>query len=484
MASVSLIAIISMGSPPAESQQAVPNRLATNLGAMITSARSLSEARIGIYAATLDGTPLYSRNADESFNTASNTKIVTIAAGLALLGPDFQFTTALYGTDVSADVSTVGTLYLRGGADPALGLADIRELARDLALRGVTKVDRVAVDDSYFDDEDLPPHFDEQPEEDASFRAPINAAGLAFNSYAIYITGVATGRGPARVALDPRADYLVLKSTAVSTVTRGRTRLRVSQKSVKGKLEIEIRGQIRAGATRVIRRRIPDPNPFANSVLRSALRSEGIAVRSGAAGNAEVPPGAILLAARRSAPLAVLVRGLGKYSNNYMAEVLLKTIGAETKDGDGPASWEDGRTAVRAYLTEQIGLESFTYENGSGLFESNRFTPAQIVQVLTRGAADFRYGPELIGSLAIAGVDGTLRSRLEETSAVRQVRAKTGTLAQVSALAGYAGLDSRAPIVFAVLVNEVPRGKLGSARELQDQVAEALVIHAREQLGR
>lgn len=489
VASLALFAALSMGSRPARSQQSAPSPLATALASAIGHASDLDEARVGIYVATLDGTALYARTADEGFNVASNTKLVTISAALDLLGPDFQFTTALYGTEISADRRKVGTLYLRGGADPSLGLADVRELARDLALRGVETVGKVVVDDSYFDDQDLPPHYDEQPEEQASFRAAINAAGLAFDSYAIRVTASASGSGPARVALDPDADYLHAVDPAVATVRRGRTRIRVAQEAKGGRLEIQIRGQIRAGRDEVIRRRIPEPSRYAASVLRAGLRAEGIAVRSRRDAEVEVPPGAELLVARRSAPLAVLVRGLGKYSNNYMAEMLLKTIGAETRAFDTPATWDDGLAAVRDWLSDKVGLKkgSYTYENGSGLFESNRFTPAQIVKVLIRGANDFHYGPELISSLSISGTDGTLRSRLEDSGVARQIRAKTGTLAAVSALSGFAGLDTRTPLVFSILVNDVPPGELSEARELQDDVAEALTAFLRarmRELGR
>ena len=193
----------------------------------------------------------------------------------------------------------------------------------------------------------------------------------------------------------------------------------------------------------------------------------------------DVDPSAVLLASHQSQPLAVLIRGLGKFSNNYMAEVLLKIIGAETDNSDAPASWGAGLTAVRRYLVDVVGLaaNSFVYENGSGLFNSNRFTPRQIGKVLTTAKASPRFNAEMIASLAISGADGTLRSRMVETSAAHLVHAKTGTLSGVSALSGYIQLGRRDRLqtaIFSILINQIPPGKTESARLLQDQIASVL----------
>jgi len=114
-------------------------------------------------------------------------------------------------------------------------------------------------------------------------------------------------------------------------------------------------------------------------------------------------------------------------------------------------------------------------QNGSGLYDSNRFTAEQIATVLRAASRDFRISAEFLASLAVAGTDGTIAHRMGGTLAERYVRAKTGTLANVSCLSGFAGSPGKMPIVFSILVNDVPGP--AEARRVQDRAAELLVAY-------
>ncbi len=437
-------------------------------------------ARIGIAAVDLStGEEIYARGADQGLNVASNVKLFTASAALALLGPDFSFQTAVYGKAPDETGTIAGDIVLRGRADPALGLADLRALARDLWLSGVRKIrGGVVVDDTYFDGADLPPHFGEKPDDVSAYRAPIGALAVGFNQYTLQIAPPLSGSGPARIAIDPPNAYIKLEG-AVETVASGRTRIEITTKQKRDQLEVKVVGQIRADEPeRRYKRRIPDGGLFAGALFSRALAQEGIALGNRKVRKGKVPPRAASLATTTSLALAEQVRGLGKYSNNFMAEMLLKTIGAETReDKTTPATWDDGLRAVRRYLVDQIGLSdgSFTYENGSGLFDSNRFTARQIARLLRVVYDDFRYGPDMVASLSISGADGTLRSRMGDGPAARQIRAKTGTLDRVSALSGYAATNSRAPIAFSILVNGFPDDNADAARSLQDDISAAVI---------
>jgi D-alanyl-D-alanine carboxypeptidase/D-alanyl-D-alanine-endopeptidase (penicillin-binding protein 4) len=94
---------------------------------------------------------------------------------------------------------------------------------------------------------------------------------------------------------------------------------------------------------------------------------------------------------------------------------------------------------------------------------------------MTAAYRDFRVGPELTSTLAIAGVDGTLRRRFAASPGRGRIRAKTGTLEAVSTLAGYVAVDGRRPLAFAILVNDIPLGQRGHARLLQDALLEACI---------
>lgn len=488
----SVVLVIALGlwfsiePPRASSQQTPPSPLAARLEPLVAEARSsLEGVAIGVHVTTTGGEVLYAAGDDVGLNTASNTKIVTAAAALARLGPAFHFTTSLWAEGLSADGASARILYLKGGGDPILRLDDIRRLARKLAVAGVNRVGRIIVDDTYFDSDELPPHYNEQPHEQASFRAPVSAAGVAFAAYTIHVVG-RRGGGPAAITVIPKTPYLNVVEASVATVERGRNRVRHKHRARRGRLSITLSGQVREGAELRLRKRAPNPGAFAGSVLRTALGEVGVSIGSRSIKKGRVSARAELVASHHSAQLGVLLRGLGKYSNNYMAEVLLKTLGAEASDDGGPGTWAKGLAVVNSFLVDDVGLEnkSFTYGNGSGLFESNRFTARQIARVLAHAASDFRTGPELVGSLAIAGLDGTLRNRLSESVATGRIRAKTGTLAAVSALSGYAGLDPRDPLVFSIVMNQLPGGEIKEAREIQDRMAEELIRHLQERAAK
>ncbi len=456
--------------------------LRERIDALVRGRSALAQARVGIVVRDLrTGETLYQRDPDGAYNLASNTKLFTTAAALALLGPDFTFETTLHAEEVDRKGVIAGDLYVRGRADPSLGTADVIALADDLARAGVTRIrGGLVIDDSYFDAENSPPHFDEQPEEQASFRAPVGAISLNFNRIALEVAPTAAGH-PARVIVDPPNDYVQVVGT-IRTVSRGRTRIRVVSAAVGHTLELRIGGQIRTTARhRRYHRRVPDPLHYFGAALRACLIERGIAVGRRNARRGAVPPDAPVLVASRSPPLAELVRGMGKYSNNYVAEMILKTIGAESIGAARPATWADATTAVHRFLVEKVGLTpgTFRYDNGSGLFDASRFSPSQVVALLAAAHRDFRYGPDLMASLSIGGVDGTLRRRLRNSEATGRIRAKTGTLATVSTLSGYAARDGDHLLAFSVLVDDIPRGARGrrQARALQTYVAAALISY-------
>ena len=126
---------------------------------------------------------------------------------------------------------------------------------------------------------------------------------------------------------------------------------------------------------------------------------------------------------------------LNKRSSNFAAEQVLRTLGAEVVGR--PGTWDKGLEAVGRYL-DSLGIprNSYRMSNGAGLYDSNRFTPEQLVTVMRAALRDFRIASEYLSSLAVAGIDGTLGGRMGGTVAHRFVRAKTGTLLNVSSLSG------------------------------------------------
>lgn len=455
--------------------------LVEHLTRVLQGKPALGRARIAVAVTDLStGEELFAAGADQKLNLASNTKLLTSVAALATLGNGFRWRTAVLADTPPDDAGTItGDLYLRGRGDPMLSVAHLEELAAEVAARGVRTVEgRLVLDTGYFDDIVEPPHFDEQPKERAGFRAPVASLGVARSSFQVQV--IAEPGGGASVRLDPdTGGYYTLTKREVTSVTEGRTRLKVETKVKGGKVEVEVTGTIRAGeGSWEIRRRVDDPARFAGEVFRRALADRGVTIKQRALGSAAVPVTAKPIAVHDSQPLPDVLRFMNKSSDNYVAESLLKTMGAETRATPGPASWADGLAAVSNALA-QVGLPkgSFRAENGSGLFASTDVTAHQLITLLTAAHKDYRIGPDLLQSLPIGGVDGTLAKRWHGHPAKGRVRAKTGTLDKVVTIAGYLAADSGHPLAFAILLNDVPPGQRSTARALMDELVDVLAAY-------
>lgn len=453
--------------------------LGEQVAAAIAAQPTLGRARIAVSVIDLaTGAELVARDADRGMSLASNAKLLTSTAALSVLGGGFRWRTSVYGAIPDDRGQVVGDLYIKGRGDPMLGVGELRELAAEVVARGVRSVDRLVIDSSYFDDAVEPPRFDDQKSETAGFRAPVASLGVARS--AVTISVVADPGGAASVRLDPDpGEYFKLVNKGVTSIRKGRTRLTVKTKPAADHVEIEVAGHIRWGeGSWEIRRRVDDPARFAGEVFRQALIERGVKVKVKALATGVAPPTAALLAAHDSPPLSEVVRAMNKLSDNYLAESVLKTLGAQVKSTPGPATWADGQAALHSYLAT-IGLPQAGYraDNGSGLFDATEVSAKQVTTILRAAHRDFRVGPDLVASLPVGGVDGTLAKRWHGRAAAGRVRAKTGTLDKVITLAGYVAIDSEHPIGFAVLVNDIPPGQRASARTATDDILEALVVY-------
>lgn len=451
------------------------------LAAALAAHPTLGKAKIGAYVVDVaSGKELFASGETAGMNLASNTKLLTSVTALATLGGGFRWRTAVYADDLDEATGEVkGNVYLRGRGDPTLSEADLRQLAADLAARGVRKIaGQLVLDATYFDGDTEPPHFGEQPRERAGFRAPVASLGVARSTVTVNV--IAEPGGGAKVWLSPDAgDYVKVTKAEVTSDLEKRTRLKVELAPNKDHLEVTVTGVIRPSDGSFDRHyRIDDPARFAGEVFRKDLTAAGIKLVKKGLGAQAVPVTAKLLAAHESAPLSDVLREMNKHSDNYAAESLLKTLGAETRATPGPAAWSDGLAAVRGYLST-IGLPAGTYTqlNGSGLYGASAVSAKQLVTLLRAAYADYRIGPDLIASLPVGGVDGTLARRWHGRDAAGRVRAKTGTLDKVVTLAGFVGIEGGHELAFAILVNDIPPGQRNTSRAMADEMVDALVAY-------
>jgi D-alanyl-D-alanine carboxypeptidase/D-alanyl-D-alanine-endopeptidase (penicillin-binding protein 4) len=157
-----------------------------------------------------------------------------------------------------------------------------------------------------------------------------------------------------------------------------------------------------------------------------------------------------------------------KFSNNYIAEILTKNLGAEQKGL--PGTMEKGVQVIRDYMKEK-GMKDSELYNPSGLSRKNKFTPRDVLKVLASVKNSFRVYPEFLSSLPISGVDGTLKRHLGTSDQYDgHVRAKTGHLSGVSSLSGFISGEEGQIYSFVFLFNGAPGDDQYQAKELFDKI--------------
>ena len=423
----------------------------------------LAGARVGIAISSLeDGTLVYTHDADALLNPASNVKLFTSAAALARLGPEYRFTTEFSLDKAIRGGVAPGNLYVKGRGDPTLTLERLYSIASGLVHRGLHRVSGdLVLDASFFDADKAGPGW-EQETSDKSYAAFVAPLSVAKNAVTIYVTPGDRPGQRARVELDPDCPAVVLDNRVVTAPATGRKRIVPHTEALAdGRTRVIVSGRLplkrQSGEplTLVFTRRISEPARFAGEVMKSVFARRGLTVR-GKIRLGAAPAGTPFYTAE-SASLAEVVREMNKVSSNFDAEMILKTLGAE--QGGAPGTWPKGVEIVEQFLAE-VGVPrgSYVMKNGSGLNDTNRFSARQVTSLLGDMSKRFTFAADYLGSLGIAGRDGTVRLRMEGTEAVGRIRAKTGTLESVSALSGYAQAVGGEKFVFSILVNDINGG--------------------------
>lgn len=451
----------------------------------------LAEGRLSVEVISLDtGKVVYGRNASDLLNPASNAKLFTSAAALAILGPGFRFETEfIFDGDPHKPAPVPKTpkerraarqnLYVRGGGDPTLTNEELWSIASELYDRGLrTITGDIVLDESFFDDDMVGAGFD-QEESDRAYMAPPASLTLNWNSVGVHVWPGTRYGARAFVAVDPESDYFTLDNKAVTRGRKAVRRLVVSTiPSEDGKSDrVLVSGRLPVGSGEIHAwRKVSDPGMYFGHTLKRFLAMRGIAVkgvvRKGPA-PARGTTGPVTLAVHRSRTLANVLRHVNKNSSNIVAEALVKTLGAKVYGQ--PGSWKNGLYAIERYLDVEVGMKPGTYvmKNGSGLNDVNRFSPHQVNQLLLAMWRRFPTAPEFMSSLGIAGQDGTVQFRMTDTPAAGRLRAKTGTLENVSALSGYVQNVGGEKLAFSIVANDFP-GRAGKIVPLLDAIGAAI----------
>jgi D-alanyl-D-alanine carboxypeptidase/D-alanyl-D-alanine-endopeptidase (penicillin-binding protein 4) len=409
--------------------------------------------------------PLIAAGADRSMNPASTIKLVTTYAALELLGPAFQWVTEAYAAGGLSDGVLAGDLVLKGRGDPKLTLENFWLLLRSLRGRGLREIrGDLVLDRTYFAANDHDPaRFDEQP------TRPYNTGpdALLVNFKAVRLTFVPVSETRlVRILAEPALPQVqIVNRLALVNGPCGdwAGRLKVDAQGGSAATRLTFSGRYAASCGE--RERSYSVLPHAHYVLglfRELWRELG-GTFTGTVRDGAVGADARLIAAVESPALAQVVRDMNKFSNNVMARQLFLTLGAE---GAGePATPEKADRVIREWLAGKgLTVPELILENGSGLSRSERISARNLGLLLL---SSFRSPvmPELIASLPLVAVDGTMKKRLADADVAGQAHIKTGSLTGVRSIAGYV-LDAQGRRL--VVVSMVNHPNAGNAQVAQD----------------
>ena len=390
----------------------------------------------GVLVQSMDtGKVIYDHNGDVLQIPASNMKLISAAAALEYLGPDYKMTTYLYSTAKPTSRGVIkGDLVLYGKGDSILKIEHLQQMVDKLKEQGVKTVNgNIVGDDTWFDDNRLASGWawDDLQLYDCSQPSGLN---VNENLVDLYIKPGAKVGDPAIVEIKPGTKYMTIENKCVtgpagSSFTAGATRL--FAKNV-----ISAYGSIPLGSDGsypYITLSMEEPTLFVCTIFKELLEKNGIKVK-GKCIRGIKPENVILIASHDSPPLSEVVHILLKPSDNFMSECLLKTLGKEIK---GVGSYSAGIQVETEWL-KKIGadMSQIVIKDSSGQSRCNLISPYNLVVILNH-IYHGKYYEMIANSLPIAGVDSHLQYRMLGTPAVNNVKAKTGYIERQCSLSGF-----------------------------------------------
>lgn len=414
----------------------------------------LPDGALSLVVEEVGGPRLLAINAGTPRNPASVMKLVTTWAALSELGPNHVWRTALLtnpGARPGADGALPGPLYVRASGDPMLLMKDFWSLLRELRLRGVRQIQDVVVDRSIFGPVAIDPGaFDGS--RDRAYNASPDALVVGFGAIRLIFVP-----DPARRVWQPIMDPPLPGVTFEGAVQWSDARCPgppvvtteplLTSKGVSIRLGGKVAGS--CGEFSLFRLALDQPR-LATEVFRHLWKEMG-GTFTGQVREGRVPADAVLLAEHESPALGEIIRTINKRSNNVMARLLLLALGAER--GPRPATVQSSVDVARAVLARQgLDMPELILDNGAGLSRVNQVSADSLSRMLAH-AWRSPLMPEYASSLAIVGVDGTVRRRLRNDQAQGMAHLKTGSLRDVRAIAGYVMGASGKRYVVVSLVN-------------------------------
>lgn len=405
---------------------------------------------------------IYKRDSEKAFVPASTVKLFTSAACLLFLGGDFKYSTEVY-SDTKPVSGEIDNLFIKASGDPTFSreamageelFHPVSGFADSLKKYDVTEIEKnLFADNNIFDNKFYGDGW-ELSSLDSWYSPPVSALSLDENLVKITITP-AKYNYPAdiRTEIKHPGISIVNKVITISENSKKSSWVKISKES---ESIVTVYGEIRENEEPISDYfPVHDPVKFFLENFKAELEQNGINV-NGYTTDINKQPGdysyddLVFLFSVKSENLNSIIREINKNSNNFLAEVVLKTLGNELY---GSGTSREGVAAVNDVL-KNMGINTANLElvDGSGLSRYNLLTPRQVVKLLAYMYKSSEF-ENFYNSLPIGGVDGTLSDRMKNTSAENNVRAKPGYLRGVRTLSGYIKTKDDEPLAFSIMLN-------------------------------
>ena len=430
------------------------------------------------------GNVIYELNANKFVRPASNMKLYTVAAALDRLTPDYHFITSVYAREKPDKDTIKGDLIVYGRGDPSIAarfnngdyFKGINDLADLIVAAGVKHIKGDLVgDESYFNGAPLGSGW-EWEDLTWSYGAPVSALTVNDNSIDLDIKPGAAAGSPVVITTGPRVAFMTISNRASTSPRGSKSDLNIYRGL--GANTLEITGTVGLGDNGFNGSvAIPDPALAFVTMLRDALVKRGAKIdgrvrtvnaRSGGSivpdqliALAKLPdylqqPSLTEIATLQSPPFSLIAEQTLKPSQNLYTEIILRALGKVVSTNSSQTNEDAGLIVVRNFLRQAAANEAdLALNDGSGLSRNDMITANATVQLLTF-MSKHKYFAQFRDALPIAGVDGTLRTRMRGTPAEGNLRAKTGSLSSVASLSGYVTNAAGEHLVFSMMLNNYP----------------------------
>lgn len=419
---------------------------------------------------------LFRYNHKMLLHPASNMKVITSAAGLLFLGPNYKFSTKLFHTGNIIDSTLYGDLYFVGGGDPDFKLNELNLFSNYFIKNGISKVKGNLYADISFKDSLFWGSgwmWDDDPSTDEPYLFPLIVNKNTFS--AKYSPG--NLNEPVKIEITPNTSFFNIINNSI-TVDNDSNSFKIERQWIDRNNNILIKGMLpETSKGGIVAQNVWSPHFYFLTLFKENLERNGI-ILEGKIDTLTLTENATLIF-ELNRPYSEVIKDINKISYNLGAEMTLYAL-AEKHFGK-PATAVNGIKMIDSMITF-AGLKPNVYRlvDGSGVSHYNLVTAELLTSLLKYFYIKYPVlYKDLYDSFPIAGIDGSLRNRMKGTKAENNVRAKTGTLSGVSCLSGYVMADNGNMLAFSILIQNHVRNTQ-KAVSIQNEICKILAEHGNE----